>query len=130
MHCSPPGSPVRGFLQTRTLQWVAMPFSRGSSPLRDRTQASCTGSRVLLPRSHQGSFHSLAFSRMAWSWNHTEGSIVRLASFPWQSAFVNMSPLSFRNLLSSFLSSTDPEPPHPTLCRARKDHSGRKMPSP
>ena len=29
--CSPPGSSVHGILQARTLQWVAMPSSRGSS---------------------------------------------------------------------------------------------------
>ena len=30
MDCSPPGSPVHEILQARTLEWVAMPFSRGS----------------------------------------------------------------------------------------------------
>ena len=30
------------------------------------------------------------------------------SDWPWQSALVNMSPLSFQNLLSSALSSTDP----------------------
>ena len=108
MDCSPPGSSVHGFLQTRILQWVAMPFSRRSSWPRDQTHISCIGRQVLLPLSHQGSFHSLAFSRTSWSWNHTVGSSFRLASLPWQSAFVNMSPPSFWDLLSSVLSSTDP----------------------
>ena len=31
MDCSPPGSSVHGILLARILQWVAMPFSRGSS---------------------------------------------------------------------------------------------------
>ena len=31
MDCSPPGSSVHGILQTRILEWVAIPFSRGSS---------------------------------------------------------------------------------------------------
>ena len=35
MDCSPPGSSVRGFLQARILEWVAIPFSRGSSGPRD-----------------------------------------------------------------------------------------------
>ena len=39
--CSPPGSSVRGILQARILEWVAMPSSRGSSQPRDRTQVSC-----------------------------------------------------------------------------------------
>ena len=29
--CSPPGSSVYGILQARILEWVAIPFSRGSS---------------------------------------------------------------------------------------------------
>ena len=37
MDCSPPGSSVRGILQARTLQWVAVPSSRGSSWPRDPT---------------------------------------------------------------------------------------------
>ena len=37
--CSPPGTSVHGILQARILQWLAIPFSRGSSQLRDRTPA-------------------------------------------------------------------------------------------
>ena len=36
--CSPPGSSVRGTLQARILECVAMPSSRGSSQPRDQTQ--------------------------------------------------------------------------------------------
>ena len=32
MHCSPPDSCVHGIFQARILEWVAIPFSRGSSP--------------------------------------------------------------------------------------------------
>ena len=38
--CSPPGSSGRGILQARTLEWVAMPSSRGSCQPRDWTQVS------------------------------------------------------------------------------------------
>ena len=38
MDCNPPGSFVHGILQSRMLEWVAIPFSRGSSWPRDRTQ--------------------------------------------------------------------------------------------
>ena len=31
MDCSPPGSSVHRILQERILEWVAIPFSRGSS---------------------------------------------------------------------------------------------------
>ena len=37
---SPPGSSVHGILQARILEWVAMPSSRGSSQLGDRTCVS------------------------------------------------------------------------------------------
>ena len=40
--CDPMDYTAHGILQTRTLQWVAFPFSRGSSQPRDQTQVSCT----------------------------------------------------------------------------------------
>ena len=36
-----------GILQARTLEWVAMPFSRGSSWPRDWTRVSCTADRFV-----------------------------------------------------------------------------------
>ena len=45
MDCSPPGSSVHGILQARILGWVAIPFSRGSSPPRDRTHVPCIAGR-------------------------------------------------------------------------------------
>ena len=48
--CSPPGFSVHGILQARILEWVAMPFSMGSSWPRDRTRVShvsCIGGWVL-----------------------------------------------------------------------------------
>ena len=45
MDCSPPGSPVHGTLQARILEWVASPFSRGSSQSRDQSQFSCIAGR-------------------------------------------------------------------------------------
>ena len=38
--CDPMDYIVHGILQARILEWIALPFSRGSSQLRDRTQAS------------------------------------------------------------------------------------------
>ena len=43
--CNPPSSSVRGILQTRILEWVAIPFSRGSSWPRDWTWVSCFAGR-------------------------------------------------------------------------------------
>ena len=41
MDCSLPASSGHGILQGRILEWVAIPFSRGSSWSRDQTQISC-----------------------------------------------------------------------------------------
>ena len=49
MNCSPPGSSVHGgILQTRILEWVVMPSSRGSSQPRDWTQVSALQADPLL----------------------------------------------------------------------------------
>ena len=45
MDCSLPGSYVHGILQARLLEWVAIPFSRESSRLKDWTQLSCMAGR-------------------------------------------------------------------------------------
>ena len=42
VNCSTPGPSVCGILQARILEWVAIPFSRGSSRPRNQTQVSCT----------------------------------------------------------------------------------------
>ena len=41
MNCSLPGSSVHGILQARLLEWVVIPFSRGSSQPRNQTVVSC-----------------------------------------------------------------------------------------
>ena len=50
-----------GILQARILEWVAMPSSRGSSQLRDRTHVSyisCTGRQIPYHQHHLGSSRS------------------------------------------------------------------------
>ena len=50
MDCSPPGSSIHGIFQARILEWVAISFSKGSSPPRDWIRISCvsgTGSWIL-----------------------------------------------------------------------------------
>ena len=54
MNCSPPGSSVHEISQARILQWVAIPFSRGSSQPRDEPR-SPTLQVDSLPLSHQRS---------------------------------------------------------------------------
>ena len=57
MDCSPPGSSVHGSLQTRILEWVAMPFSRESSDtgIKPQSPAFPALQADLLLLSHQGS---------------------------------------------------------------------------
>ena len=45
MDWSPPGSSVHGILQQSIREWIAIPFSRGSSWPRDPTQVSWTAGR-------------------------------------------------------------------------------------
>ena len=46
--CSPPGSSLHGILQARILEWVAIPFSRGSSRSRDPTWISLKEVRCII----------------------------------------------------------------------------------
>ena len=39
--CDPMDNTVHGILQGRILEWVAIPFFKGSSKPRDQTQVSC-----------------------------------------------------------------------------------------
>ena len=45
MDCSAPGSSVNRIFQVRTLEWVAISFSRGSSETRDQTWVSYAAGR-------------------------------------------------------------------------------------
>ena len=50
INCSPPGSSVHRILPARTLECVAVPFSRGFSQLRDQSQVSCIAGRFFTIR--------------------------------------------------------------------------------
>ena len=64
MDYSPPQSSVHGILLLRILEWVAIPFSRGSSQPRNQTLASLIASRfsavwaISLTHHHPWVFHS------------------------------------------------------------------------
>ena len=45
--CDPMDCTVHGILQARILEWVAYPFSRGSSQPRGQTQVSCIAGELL-----------------------------------------------------------------------------------
>ena len=48
MDCSPPSSSVHGILQARILEWVAIPFSKGSFQPRDQTHKRSNFLHLLL----------------------------------------------------------------------------------
>ena len=54
MEYSLPGSSVLGILQSRILEWVAIPFSRGSSWPWDQNQVSHIARQILYHLIHQG----------------------------------------------------------------------------
>ena len=57
MDCSPPGSSVHGILQARILEWVAIPFSKGSSQTQGLNSGllHCRQTKDSLPTELQGS---------------------------------------------------------------------------
>ena len=64
--CSPVAYIVHGILQARILEWVAFPFSRGSSQPRDWTQVSHIAGRFFTtasPGKPKATFSSVRFSR-------------------------------------------------------------------
>ena len=56
MECSPPGSSLHGILQPRILEWVAIPFSTGSSQPRNQTGVFCIAGGFFNQLSYQGSW--------------------------------------------------------------------------
>ena len=77
---SPPGSSVHEMLQTRILEWVAMPSSRGSSRAKDPTYISCIAGRFFTaepqgrPTPSLSMFKSVFFSLPLWNKNIPLGS--------------------------------------------------------
>ena len=70
MDHSLPDSSVHGISQERMLEWVAIPFSRGSSQPRDGTQVSRIASRLLtVTKSHSCDLHGLQPPRLLHPWD-------------------------------------------------------------
>ena len=67
VNCSLPGSSANRIFQARILEWVSIPFSKGSSQPRDRTQFSCIGRQILHHLSHQGSSSNNASNKALFS---------------------------------------------------------------
>ena len=60
MDYSLPDFSVHVIFQARILEWVAIPFSRGSSQLRDQTQVSCIAGGFF--KQHQLKYDTWVFS--------------------------------------------------------------------
>ena len=70
MHSSPQGSSVLGILQARILEWVAIPFSKGSSRPRDRTCVSHIAGRfftVMTGKVHKCEECLLGERKLTWA---------------------------------------------------------------
>ena len=74
MDCSPSGSSVRGILRARILEWIAIPFSRGSSRPRDQTWVFCvTGRQTIWATRESPKINAVSwFKRGSSSKNHGE----------------------------------------------------------
>ena len=66
MDRSPPGSSVHGIPQARVLEWVAIPFSRGSSQPRDWILVSCTAGNSLLFEPPMSSPAFISYQGVKW----------------------------------------------------------------
>ena len=74
MDCSPPGASIHGIFQARVLEWVAISFSRGSSPPRNRTQVSCIiGRRFTVWATREVYTHYLYIYIHTHTHTHTQG---------------------------------------------------------
>ena len=70
MDCSPPGCSVHGILQARILEWVAIPFSRGSFLTQRSNPGVLHCRQILYSLSHQGSLY-FHFQRAVEEANHS-----------------------------------------------------------
>ena len=100
--CNPMDYTVYGILQPRILEWVAFPFSRGSSQPRDRTQVSAlrvdssptepqekpkntgVGNGSSRPRNQTGLLHCRRFfTNWAWRFQNHSLKVLQKSDPPW-----------------------------------------------
>ena len=81
MDCSPPGSSVHEILQARILEWVAIPFSRGSSQPRDQTWVSCIVGRFITIWATREAFKSFLENVLN---SHSESVSVHASEHQWK----------------------------------------------
>ena len=68
--CDPMDYTVHGILQVRILEWVAFPFSRGSSQPRDQTQVSCIAGEFFTSWATREAQEALYFLPLEWHHLH------------------------------------------------------------
>ena len=81
MDCSLPGSSLLGILQARILEWVAMPFSGGSSPPREQncvSHGSCIAGTFFIAEP----VGKLAIIQMTFFWKHKVSPSLGYSSSP------------------------------------------------
>ena len=74
-NCSLAGSSFHGILQARILEWVTIPFSRGSFRPANPTLVSCIGRQILYNLSHQASYLAILQSKIK-SLNNSNKTLV------------------------------------------------------
>ena len=94
MDSSPLGSSVHGIFQVRILEWVAIPFSRGSFQPSDQTQVSWNVRQILYHLSHQGRTTVLIITR-----NFVAVIMYRKIVFLWPFPAVKYFPFSCQCLI-------------------------------
>ena len=101
--CSLPDFFVHGILQVRILEWVAFPFSKGSSQLRDQTLVSCITGGFLTSwatretQEYWSGFSSVQFSHSVMSyslWPHELQHARPLCPSPTPRVYPNSCPLT------------------------------------
>ena len=73
MGCNPPGSSVHGILQARILEWVAMPFTRRSSLIRESKLGLLHCRQILYLLSHRNWVTKIM--QMAWFYKPNQWQI-------------------------------------------------------
>ena len=75
LDCSPPGSSGHGMVQARILEWIAIPFARGSSQSRDWTQVTCIAGRFF---TIWATYYTLSDLKLSSRWEHADRSGERM----------------------------------------------------
>ena len=70
MDCTSPSFSLHGISQARILEWIAISFSRGSSPPRDWTHISCIGRQILY---HWATWKAYSYKQEGVIRSHWEG---------------------------------------------------------